>query len=64
MDKPKLRPIQAVPVQDGDRVVVQLFDPSRLTDQVAIVPQEMMFLLWKKYILSYLLLCLNVEEFP
>ena len=45
MHTPKLHPLQAIPLQDGDRIVVQLFDPSRLSDQVAIMPQEMMFLL-------------------
>ena len=45
MDKPKLRPIQAVPVRDGERVLVQLYDPTRLSDQVAVVPQEMLYLL-------------------
>jgi len=45
VDKPKLRPLQAVPVRQDGQVFVQLFDPARLTDHQVVVPQEMMFLL-------------------
>ncbi len=45
MDKPKLRPIQAVPVRQDGEIAVQLFDPSGMTDLVAVVPQQMMPLL-------------------
>lgn len=45
MEKPKVRPIQAVAVRQDGEVVVQLFDPSGLSDRVAIVPPQMMFLL-------------------
>lgn len=45
MEKPRLRPIQAVPMRDGGRVIVQIFDPARISDKVLAVPQETMFLL-------------------
>ena len=45
MKCPKLRPIDAVAIRDGDRVYVQLYDPSRLSDKVLILPQELMFVL-------------------
>jgi len=45
LDKPKLRPLDAIPIRQGGRVVVQLYDPARISDKVLIVPQEMVFLL-------------------
>ena len=40
MDCPRLRPIDAVPVQRGGRVFLQLYDPARLSPHVLVVPQE------------------------
>ncbi|MBM4034692.1 MAG: AmmeMemoRadiSam system protein B [Planctomycetes bacterium] len=45
LDKPKLRPIEALPLRRQGRVVVQLHDPARISDRVLIVPQETLFLL-------------------
>ncbi len=45
MDRPKLRPIEAVPIRSGDTVLVQLYDPTRIADKVVVVPQETLFLL-------------------
>jgi len=43
--RPKLRPIEAVPVRDGRRVLVQIYDPARISDKLLVVPREMLFLL-------------------
>lgn len=45
MDYPKLRPIEAFPVNMGGREVVCLRDPTQLTEQAVFVPQEVLFLL-------------------
>ncbi|MFW6108305.1 MAG: AmmeMemoRadiSam system protein B [bacterium] len=45
MDKPKLRPLQAVAVRHEGELMVQLFDPAQLSDHVAIVPEQMVVLL-------------------
>jgi len=45
LDKPKLRPIEALPLRQRGRVFIQLHDPARISDKVLIVPQEMLFLL-------------------
>jgi len=45
LDRPKLRPVEAVPVRQGGRIYVQIHDPARLSDKLLIVPQPMMFLL-------------------
>jgi len=45
VDRPKLRPLEAVPIRKGESVLVQLFDPTRLADKAVVVPQEMLYLL-------------------
>lgn len=45
MDYPKLRPIEAFPVNLGGREVVCLRDPTRLTDGAVFVPRETLFIL-------------------
>jgi len=45
VDYPKLRSIEAVPVQQRGRVLVHLYDPTRLSDRVVVVPQELMYLI-------------------
>jgi len=45
VDRPKLRPLDVVPVEKEGQVFVRLHDPSRLSDKVALVPQEMLHLL-------------------
>lgn len=45
MDYPKLRPIEAFPVQISGREVICLRDPTHLTEQAVFVPQEALFLL-------------------
>jgi hypothetical protein len=42
VENPKLRPLEAVPVRQRGRVFVQIHDPARVSDQVLIVPGEMM----------------------
>jgi MEMO1 family protein len=45
MDRPKLRPIEAFPVDLGGREVICLRDPTQLTDDVVFVPREALFIL-------------------
>jgi len=45
VDYPKMRPVQAIPVRDEGRVFLQIFDPSRLSDRVIVVPQEMAYII-------------------
>src|SRR5918911_5742125 len=45
MDYPKLRPIEAFPVNLGGREVVCLRDPTQLTDGAVFVPRETLFIL-------------------
>lgn len=45
MEYPKLRAIEAIPLRRGGRVLVQLHDPMRISQNVALVPGEMMYLL-------------------
>ncbi len=45
MDNPKLRPIEAIPLRQRGEIVVQVFDPTRVSDKVLIVPHEMLVLL-------------------
>jgi MEMO1 family protein len=45
MDHPKLRPIEAFPVDLGGREVICLRDPTQLTDDAVFVPREALFIL-------------------
>jgi AmmeMemoRadiSam system protein B len=45
MDHPKLRPIEAFPVNISGREVICLRDPSQLTEVVVFVPHEALFVL-------------------
>jgi MEMO1 family protein len=45
MDRPKLRPIEAFPVDLGGREVICLRDPTQLTDDAVFVPREALFIL-------------------
>src|ERR671936_504634 len=45
MDYPKLRPIEAFPVDLGGREVVCLRDPTHLTGEAVFVPREALFIL-------------------
>jgi AmmeMemoRadiSam system protein B len=45
MDHPKLRPIEAFPVDVGGREVICLRDPTQLTDDAVFVPREALFIL-------------------
>ena len=45
MEQPKLRPIEAFPVDLGGRQVICLRDPTRLADGAAFVPREALFIL-------------------
>jgi hypothetical protein len=45
MDYPKLRNIDAIPVEMGRQRMVGLRDPSNLTDEVLVVPHSTLFLL-------------------
>jgi AmmeMemoRadiSam system protein B len=45
MERPKLRLIDAAPGEHEGHMVLQLFDPTGITDQVAVVPHELVHLL-------------------
>src|SRR5262245_30581954 len=45
MDHPKLRPIEAFPVNLSGHEVICLRDPAQLTDDVVFVPHEALFIL-------------------
>ena len=45
MDHPKLRPIEAFPVDLGGRDVICLRDPTHLTDDTVYVPREALFIM-------------------
>jgi AmmeMemoRadiSam system protein B len=45
MDYPRLRPIEAFPVDLGGREVICLRDPTQLTDEAVFVPREALFIL-------------------
>jgi len=45
MDYPKLRNIDAIPVEMGRQRMVGLRDPTNLTDEVLVVPHSTLFLL-------------------
>jgi hypothetical protein len=45
MDQPKLRPIDAVPVNVGGRAVICLRDPTDVTGNTMLVPHEALFML-------------------
>jgi MEMO1 family protein len=45
MDHPKLRPIEAFPVNVGEREVICLRDPTQLTEEAVFVPHEALFVL-------------------
>ena len=45
MESPKLRPIEAFPVDLGGREVICLRDPSQLTAEAVFVPREALFIL-------------------
>jgi MEMO1 family protein len=45
MDHPKLRPIEAFPVDLSGREVIWLRDPTQLTDDAVFVPREALFIL-------------------
>ena len=45
MDHPKLRPIEAFPVDLGGREVICLRDPTQLTNDAVFVPREALFIL-------------------
>jgi AmmeMemoRadiSam system protein B len=45
MDHPKLRPIEAFPINLGGRQVICLKDPTHLTDDAVFVPRETLFIL-------------------
>jgi AmmeMemoRadiSam system protein B len=45
MDHPKLRPIEAFPVDLGGRDVICLRDPTYLTEDAVVVPREALFIL-------------------
>jgi MEMO1 family protein len=45
MDHPKLRPIEAFPINLGGRDVICLRDPTHLADEAVFVPRETLFIL-------------------
>ena len=45
MDQPKLRPIEAFPVNVGGRDVICLRDPTDLTAHTMLVPRETLYIL-------------------
>jgi AmmeMemoRadiSam system protein B len=45
MERPKLRPIEAFPVQMGGHEVICLRDPTHLTTEAVLVPREALFIL-------------------
>jgi AmmeMemoRadiSam system protein B len=45
MDHPKLRPVEAFPVNVGGRDVICLRDPTHLADEAVFVPRETLFVL-------------------
>jgi MEMO1 family protein len=45
MDHPKLRPIEAFPVDLGGRDVICLRDPTQLTEDAVVVPRQALFIL-------------------
>jgi MEMO1 family protein len=45
MERPKLRPFEAFPVNLGGRDVICLRDPTRLTDEAVFIPGETLFVL-------------------
>ena len=45
MDKPRLRPVQAVPIEYKGRPCVQIFDPTRLSDKPMVMSREALYIL-------------------